>query len=61
MSLMSPTISCVKISADESKVKSFKLTVLAENEDKLLDPSVWPENIRVRRYFYSRHNGRKQF
>ena len=56
-----PTISCVKISADESKVKSFKLTVLAENEDKLLDPSVWPKNIRVRRYFYSRNNGRKQF
>ena len=55
-----PTIGCVSISGNESKVKAFKLTVSAEDREKLLDASIWPENIRVRKYFYSRFNARKQ-
>ena len=50
-------IYCCIISKDDAPVKAFKITVIAEDADKLLDPSIWPENIRVRKYF-SRTSGR---
>ena len=50
-------IYCCIISKDDAPVKAFKITVIAEDADKLLDPSIWPNNIRVRKYF-SRTSGR---
>ena len=47
-------ITCSQISREEAPVKSFKITVQAEDVEKLLDPSIWPQNICVRKYFQRR-------
>ena len=44
-------VSCVCISNSESSVKSFKVSVQSDECEKLLDGSLWPENIRVRKFF----------
>ena len=43
----------------ETKVdwyKAYKLTVCATDRDKLLEPSVWPEGVFVRKFFKARVN-----
>ena len=44
-------IACKAISKDEAPVKAFKLTTRAEDSEKLLDATLWPEYIRVRKFF----------
>jgi hypothetical protein len=39
------------ISHEDSKLKSFKLTVPVDQIESLLDVAVWPRGVRVRRYF----------
>ena len=51
-------IECICVSADNSPVKSFKVTVNASDRDSLLQESLWPENICVRKYFKPRNHGR---
>ena len=48
---------CSCISREDSRVKSFKVTVLSDQRDALLDPLLWPEGIIVRKYYKSKHNG----
>ena len=50
---ITPTM-CSCISREDS---SFKVTVLADHRDALLDPLLWPEGIIVRKYYKSNHNG----
>ena len=46
------TIRCLtQVSKDESIFKSFKLTVPVSQFKKLFDGNLWPEGIRVRRYW----------
>lgn len=49
-------ITCVCISNDSANVKSFKVGVKLNEIDGLLNADLWPENIRVRK-FYNRRNG----
>ena len=51
-----PVISCTQISNQNSIVKSFKVEIDAEYLNILLNPSVWPENVVVRRFFYRRNH-----
>ena len=51
-------IECICVFADNSPAKSFKVTVNANDRDSLLQESLWPENICVRKYFKSRNHGR---
>ena len=44
-------VNCICLSDDNSDIKSFKVTVAAKDRDALLDASIWPENISVRKYF----------
>ena len=44
-------IACKTISKDEAPVKAFKLTMKAEDSEKLLDATLWPEYIRIRKFF----------
>ena len=53
-----PIISCTQISNENSEVKSFKVLVEADVLIDLLGPSMWPENIVVRKFFYNRNHGR---
>ena len=39
--------------------KAYKLTVCATDRDKLLDPTVWPEGVFVRKFFKARVNNRQ--
>ena len=39
------------ISKTDSNVKSFRISVLPDDAEKLLNAAIWPENVRVRRYF----------
>ena len=39
------------ISHDESKFKSFKVRVNVTDVDKIMDPTIWPLGIRVRKFF----------
>ena len=49
-------LSCRCISQETANMKSFRVNVGVEYKDKLLNPSEWPENICVRKYFFSRNN-----
>ena len=40
----------IKKSKDEAPLKSFKISVKAEDLQKALDPSVWPLRVKVREY-----------
>ena len=51
-------ISCICLSSADAQVKSFKVTVYAEDRDILLNENLWPENVFVRKYFSSKNNGR---
>ena len=51
-----PVISCTQISNRNSIVKSFKVEIDAEYLNIVLNPSVWPENVVVRRFFYRRNH-----
>ena len=42
----------IKKSKDEAPLKSFKISVKAEDLEKALDPSVWPMRVKVREYIY---------
>ena len=53
-----PIISCTQISNENSEVKSFKVLVGADVLSDLLGPSMWPENIVVRKFFFNRNHGR---
>ena len=44
-------ISIDVISKSDSPVKAFKVTLKSKDIEKLLDANLWPENIRVRKYF----------
>ena len=52
---ITPTM-CSCISREDSRVKSFKVTVLADQRDAFLDPLLWPEGIIVRKYYKSKYN-----
>ena len=54
------SVKCIQISNDESPTKSFKVTVLADQLDLMLNSDKWPANIRIRRYFmrFNQKNGR---
>ena len=47
-------MSCVCLSGDDSDIKSFKVTVSYDDRDVVLDASIWPENITVRKYYKKR-------
>ena len=51
-------ISCICLSSADAQVKSFEVTVYAEDRDMLLDENLWPENVFVRKYFSSKNNDR---
>ena len=38
----------------ESAFKSFKITVAVSNFQQLLDPNVWPEGVRIRKFYQSK-------
>jgi len=40
-----------QISNESARYKSFRLTIPLSDFDILLDSSLWPEGVRVRRYF----------
>ena len=44
-------IDCKCLSSHDSLAKAFKLTVLPNGCNKLLDSELWLENIRVRKVF----------
>ena len=54
-----PIVSCSELSNGRSDVKAFKVSLINVNRDKLLMADLWPENIRVRKFFNSR-NGRSK-
>ena len=41
---------CAVISKPDIPVKSFRVTVSVSELEKLLDPSIWPEDVSVRKY-----------
>ena len=50
----------IKKSKDDAPLKSFKISVKAEDLQKSLDPSVWPLRVKVREYiYYSRKSPRQ--
>ncbi len=40
----------VRMSHDDAKYNSFKLTVPVTEFEKLLEPDVWPSGVRIRRF-----------
>ena len=44
-------MSCVGISRETANVRAFRLSVYPEDYDKVLDASMWPENVHVRAFF----------
>ena len=42
---------CTKVSSNDAPVKAFKVTVKALDAGKMMDQTVWPENIRVRKFY----------
>jgi hypothetical protein len=36
---------------EEAKFSSFKVTVTVSSLEKVLNPLIWPEGIRVRKFF----------
>ena len=44
-------INCSGLSHENSEVQSFKVTVPSGDRDALLDGSLWPENVLVRKFF----------
>lgn len=42
----------VKISQEEARNQSFRLTVLAKYYDTLNNPAAWPQGVKVRRYVF---------
>ena len=46
------TTDIIKKSKDDAPLKSFKISVKAEDLQKALDPSVWPMRVKVREYIY---------
>ena len=51
-------LACNVISKTESPAKAFKVTLNSEDIEQLLEASIWPKGIRVRKYF-SESNERK--
>ena len=51
------SVSCSCLSKLNAEIKSFKVTVNADDRDRLLDGRLWPENIIVRKFFPTRNNG----
>lgn len=49
-------ISCETLSKSGASVKAFKIKIHAEDSEKVVNDSVWPENIRVRKYYNSSVN-----
>lgn len=45
-------LSCECISKRDINVKSFKVTVTVDECTRLMDPDLWPENIRVRKFYF---------
>ena len=51
-------LACRCISREDAPVKSFKLTVSEADSSKVLDEEVWPQGVRVRKFFIKqRRNG----
>lgn len=44
-------VSCSSISRETANVRAFRLSVYSEDYDKVLDASMWPENVHVRTFF----------
>ena len=42
------------MSKHESAFKSFKITVAVSNFQQLLDPNLWPEGVRIRKFYQSK-------
>ena len=40
-----------KISKEEAKYSLFKISVSLNDIGKVMDPNVWPEGVRIRRFF----------
>ena len=52
---------CFCISREESFTKSFKVTVLAEHSSKMLDETMWPRDVTVRRFFLGRRQNGSRY
>ena len=50
-------LSCV--SNNDAKYKSFKLSIPVSEYDKILDDSMWPIGVRVRRYYAPKYDTTK--
>ena len=46
--------SCVCISREGAEIKAFKLSVGTNDSEKLLNHEVWPENVKVRKFYAPR-------
>ena len=55
------SVSCSCLSKLNAEIKSFKVTVNADDRDRLLDGRLWPENIIVRKFFSTRNNGGQNY
>ena len=55
-------LKCISISNENSEVKAFKVTVLAQHSEIMLDATKWPEDIRIRKFYNrsSNQNGHEQ-
>ena len=49
-----------QMSHEDARCKSFRFFVSESMLDKVLDPSVWPENCFVKRFYERRNNGKIQ-
>ena len=45
---------CVCISREGTEIKAFKLSVNANDSKKILNHEVWPENMRIRKFYAPR-------
>ena len=53
-------VTCESVSPADSNARSFKVTVSAADRDKLLDPTLWPVGVCIRKFFRYRSNGISQ-
>ena len=50
----------IKKSREEAHLKSFKISVKAEDLQKALNPAVWPMRVKVREFIYYARKGPRQ-
>ena len=58
-------MSCLRISRDTANVRAFIRSVYYEDYEKVLDASMWPENVHVRAYlknvYYNYNNNGRRY